>query len=404
MSTEKQEQQETPTGTQREFREYALGNVNVEHLDVHPIAGLGIPKKKARHLMFLAEHWEPPRWPDDHEKTGVVNGFDKNFWNTPYARRAIRVHTTETATQAVAEDNASQLATMVGDPDHESDVSGLHAINQLSDWLVNSENLKMIFLSSSMGSGKTSFSLLLFEIYYNHFHRLEKAMDDSVVMPEFAANFDISPPRGVNFKQINEYPTFKEWVQDGKSETDNKAFLFDEGSTALTAQSGENQEKVVEKMNELVKKSRKGGVKLIIWVGHDGKDIAPLIRSLCDYVEKPDLKKAEFYQGVRNRKGVGHLFSIDGIPESSNWNYDTNDTADWVWGDEAGSEGYDDDDLKRIRNERIVRLYKTFDHLTYSDIGEVFDISESQVGNIIQAHEDDISIETTPDVAKMGAD
>lgn len=404
MNKKEQEQQGTLTGAQREFREYALGNVNVEHLDVHPIAGLGIPKDKARHLMFLAEHWEPPQWPEDHEKTGVVDGFDKNFWNTPYARRAIRVHTTETANRAASEGNASQLATIIGDQNHESDISGIHSINQLSDWLVNSENLKMVFLSSSMGSGKTSFSLLLFEIYYNHFHRLEKAMDESVVMPEFAANFDISPPQGVDFKQINEYPVFKDWVQDGKSETDNKAFLFDEGSTALTAQSGENQQKVVEKMNELVKKSRKGGVKLIIWVGHDGKDIAPLIRSLCDYVEKPDLKKAEFYQGVRNREGVGHLFSIDGIPESSNWNYDTNDTADWVWGDEAGTDGYDEDDLREIRNKRIVRTYKTFEDVTYSDIGEVFGISESAVGKIMKQYRDKITVETTPEVAKMGAD
>lgn len=403
MNKKEQEQQGTLTGAQREFREYALGNLPVEHLDVHPIAGLGIPKDKARHLMFLAEHWEPPQWPEDHEKTGVVDGFDKNFWNTPYARRAIRVHTTETANRAASEGNASQLATIMGDQNYESDISGIHTINRLADWLIRSDKLKMIYLSSSMGSGKTNFGLLLLEIYYDHFRRLHKSTDQPVNMPEFGANFDVNPPKDVDFQQINEYPNFKDWVQDGKSETDNKAYFFDEGSTALTAQSGDNQQIVVEKMNELIKKSRKGGVKLCVFCGHDSKDVAPLIRSLCDYVEKPGIKKADFYQGVRNRQGKGHLFSVDGIPETS-WEFDTNSTADWDWGDDVGDEGFSDDDLKRIRNERIVRLYKSFKDLTYSDIGDVYDISESQVGNIINNHKDDVTVETTPKVAKMGAD
>lgn len=260
----------------------------------------------------------------------------------------------------------------------------------------------MIFLSSNMGSGKTDFALTLFEIYYDHFHRLEKAKDESVNMPEFAANFDVNPPKNVDFRRINEYPTFKEWVKDGKSETDNKAYFFDEGSSVLTAQSGENQEMVVKKMNELIKKARKGGVKLMIFCGHDGRDLAPLIRALCDYVEKPNTKKADFYQGVRNRQGVGHLFSVDGIPQT-NWNYDTNDTAEWIWGEDAGDE-ITESDLREERNIRMTRMYETFDHITYEKLGQVYDLHPSTISEIINDLREEITVDTDQKVAEIGAD
>ena len=86
MSTQNQNsRQETPTGTQREFREYALGNLDVDHLDVHPIAGLGIPEPKRQALMFMADNYEPPTLPDGR----VVDGYPRDFWDTDFARRAI---------------------------------------------------------------------------------------------------------------------------------------------------------------------------------------------------------------------------------------------------------------------------------------------------------------------------
>ena len=370
------EQGQTPTGTQREFREYALDNLEVDHSDVHPIAGLGIPPEIRRVLMFMADNYSPPRYEDGR----VVEGYPRDFWETDLAQRAVRKHATDTATTAVREDNVSQLATMVGQPSHDSDISGLHEIADLEDWLVQNEDCMLIYIASLMGRGKTDFASLIFELIDHHYQRLRDSIDDYSTVPEFAANFALDPASGSDAEVdlVNDYPTLRsEWFQDeGSSADDVRWFIFDEASSELTAQNAANAQKVVERMGSLVKKMRKHGVNLIV-IGHDRQDVHPAIRSMCKYIDKTSKKQAKIYEGIQQREPYNLQLEIGGIPETS-WSYDTNDSAVWSWGDgiEDDDVGMDPEEVSEYVKDQMIlqatRAYLDHDSLTQSDAADLF--------------------------------
>jgi hypothetical protein len=377
--TEK-DRQNRPTGTQREFREYARGQLNVEHLDVHPIAGLGIPEDKRQALMFAADVYEPPKHPDGSK----VEGFPRDFWNTSFARRAVKKHTTDAATEAVEKDNVSQLATMVGDPSHQNDISGLKTTNKLVDWLINTEQCKVIYCAATMGRGKTDWSLLLLELIEHQYRQAKQMQDsDNIPTPEFATNFKVETPDHIDaqIQEFHNYDNFLEWAEDGSSD-DVRWFIFDEASTELTAQSGANAQKVAEVFAPFVRKMRKSGINMIT-IGHDKSDVHPAIRAVASYIHKPDVKVAKIYEGVKNREPYGHYLTLDGVPPTS-WSYNTDDVAEWDWGSQV-DDGPDVEELdnsdKHIskeewikqRNDWMASMHEA--GLSYADVGQVFDLS-----------------------------
>jgi len=355
--TRQEDVEETPTGTQREFREYARGNLDVDHHDVHPIAGLIQDDDVRDVLMFMAENYEPPRNADGT----IVDGFPRSFWETDFARRATKKFTTETASKAVQEDNVSQLSYITGLPSYQSDVSGLHAIEQLADWLVNSEQCKLVYLAALMGAGKTDLSCLMLEVINYNYERVAETVEEDVELPrpEFAANFEVDAGDAATVRHIDNYDDLVEWGEQGSSD-DDRWFIFDEASTELTAQSGANAQDVAEIFAPFVKKMRKMGINMVV-IGHDRGDVHVAIRSLADYVDKRDLKTASFYAGISNREPIEHLFDLGGIPETS-WQFDTDDTADWSWGSavddgEPADLGLSEEEVKEEIAERAARLY-----------------------------------------------
>jgi len=392
------------TATFRELREYAAGDLDVGHQDVHPIAGL-IPDERARSaLMFLAENYDPP------EKWVRKGLLPRNFWETDFARRAVTQWGTHVATEAVANGNLTQASYVTGLPSYRSDVSGLHAINQLVDWLVHSEQCKLIYMAALMGRGKTDLSLTFLEVIDDHFERLRRSlkqmgMDSAageVPRPDFAANFAAEAPGDTEIREIHDFPTLQEWAERGSSD-EVRWFIFDEASTELTAQSGANAQKVAERMAPFVKKMRKMGVDLIV-IGHDKGDVHPAVRSLADFVGKTGTKTASFYAGINDREPQGHLFDLAGIPPTS-WDYDTDDTADWSWdrsGDLDDVEDVDDDSMTRDEFERAIkeragRLYAlTPDDVTLENVAsavstEDFSISRTTVSRYAKRTEPSVN-------------
>ena len=374
----------------REAREYVRGNLDVDHSDAHPIAGLVEDDEVREMLMFMAETYDPSflaQRIEDMEGVEMTaeevrDEMPRSFWETEFARETIRKHATDLATTAVREGNLSQTAFMAGLPSYRSDISGLHAIHQLREWLVHSEQCKLIYMAALMGRGKTDLAITFFEVIHDHYARLrdaareEDGLDESEIPePEFAANFDVSAPDGsdVEVREIRSERDMLDWA-DGGSSDEVRWFIFDEASTALTAQSGSNAQKVAERMAPFVKRMRKIGVNMIV-IGHDKGDVHVAIRSLADFVDKTGLKTASFYSGITNREPSGHLFDVDGIPATS-WTFDTDDMAEWTWiADEEGGEasldepqGMTDKEFKHELEERGARLWDAFDDLTQDDV------------------------------------
>lgn len=382
---------EDATAAFREFREYARGDLDVAHHDVHSFAGL-IEDDRTRHaLEVIAESYHR------RDANGeIIEDLPRDVSETEFMRRARKKYATDVATKAIAEGNLTQTSYITGLPSYKSDISGLHAINQLADWLVHSEQCKLIYMAALMGRGKTDLSVTFFEIIHDHFRRIERSLkeqglDDAaarVPTPEFAANFHIETPDHIDIevKEIHSEEELLDWAEGGSSDLE-RWFIFDEASTELTAQSGANAQKVAERMAPFVKKMRKLGINMIT-IGHDKGDIHVAIRSLADFVSKAGVKTASFYAGINKREPTGHLFDVSGIPETS-WQYDTDDTAEWSWSGEEESEIEDDRDpletdaFREWRNERVKMLYHEFNGLTQEDIGKAIGLDQRTVSDIV---------------------
>jgi predicted XRE-type DNA-binding protein len=130
----------------------------------------------------------------------------------------------------------------------------------------------------------------------------------------------------------------------------------------------------------------------MVVIGHDKGDVHPAVRSLADFVDKPSLKTARFYAGIENREPSGHLFDLNGLPETS-WNYDTDDVAEWTWqADEDGEQAeaevgdYSEQEVRDWRDERIARLYDQTD-LSQRDLADALGVSQGLVSDAVQTVE-----------------
>lgn len=365
-------------GPIRELREYARGALDVDHNDVHPAAGLVEDGAVRRLLAFAEAEYEP------------VEDMPRDFWETDFARRIIRREAGETAARAVRDGDPNRAAYLTGIPSYKADVSGMDAVDRLTEWLIESEKCKLIYIAALMGRGKSALAVKFLELIHRYYHRVEAAVEEAQPpTPEFAANFHIEPTReDVDVGLIQSWPDLQEWADRGSSD-DVRWFIFDEASTELTAQSGANAQDVAETMGPFVKKMRKKGVNMVV-IGHDRGDVHVAIRSMADFVSKSTLKKASFFEGIKKRQPIGHILSVEGLPDSS-WEFDTDDMAEWNWGDradlreETGGE-FTEDDLRAVRNERLTRLYWGTD-LSQSDLADYFDISQPTVSDVIDRYE-----------------
>lgn len=381
--------------TFREARELSQGRLDVDHDDVLPTAAIVRDDAHRQLLHFMQRSWDGSGSDD----------LPNDFWDTKFGRHALEQAGTRTMTQAVNDGNISQTSYMTGLPSYRSDVSGLHALQQLGDWLFHSEQCKLIYIAALMGRGKTDLSCLMMEVVNWQYQRIQASADEfdrvenELPFPEFAANFAVNATDdGVHVEEIRTERALLDWAEGGSSD-DIRWFIFDEASTELTAQSGANAQNVAETFAPFVKKMRKKGINLIV-IGHDKNDVHPAVRALADYVDKPSLKSAEFYAGISNREPTGELFTVDGVPETS-WEYDTDDTAEWTWMAEEDegdggvpmvpeSEVVTDDELRDMRDERMARVYDATD-VSQSALADAFGVSQTTVSNAIRSFENNTS-------------
>jgi predicted XRE-type DNA-binding protein len=393
------------TGPMRELREYARGNLDVDHRDISHISGLVDSEEILELLLFAEAEYDPEP------------GMPPSFWKTQFAQEILKRHASRRATRAINNGNRSVAAYLSGTPSYDSDVSGLQAINTLSRWLIESEQCKLIYAAALMGRGKTDFALLLLEIIQDHYRRIRSTVgsDHEIPRPEFATNFRARPPEGSE-TTVREIHRFSELLERGErgSSDDVRWFVFDEASSELTAQSGANAQEVAEVFAPFVKKMRKMGINMIV-IGHDRRDVHPAIRSVASFVDKTGTKTAEIYEGIKQREPYGHKLSISGIPPTS-WRFDTDDVASWEWdarledleGAEDGSELEDRDDLiardewLSWRDQRIASIYYGTD-LSQRDVAEAFDVSQSTISEACSSVSPE-QIESVPAEPRAGAD
>jgi len=379
------EREDSLRAAAEELREYSRGSLEESsHRDVDRTAGL-VRESGVRDLLIFARQ--------AYERHSTQE--DPDYHSTRWYQIRLDRAASRTATRAVESGNISQMTYIRGWVEYESDVSGLHAIRQMENWLCASENTKLVYIAALMGRGKTDLALTLLQVARHYFDRLRDAAPAEVEVPEveLAANLDVETGEdGPEVRTIQSFDDLLEWT-DGGSSDDERWFIFDEASTELTAQSGANAQDVAEVMAPFVKKMRKVGINMIV-IGHDKRDVHPAIRSMADFVDKTGLKTCSVYSGIKNREPAGHMFDLSGIPPTS-WEFDTDDMAEWSWGDalgevEGGPSGPSEQELKRMMAVRAAELHERVDSVTRA---EALDMVSSE----------DVSIsDTMLDKAKRG--
>jgi hypothetical protein len=142
---------------------------------------------------------------------------------------------------------------------------------------------------------------------------------------------------------LSSFGQLEEWIQQDGDPMENpdqtpKLFIFDEASSAAGGSGGDGYQ-TKKKMGPLAYKIRKYNGSLIV-IGHDGKDVHPLIREMGKCINKEGKKRATFYDDVKNRSGVGEDETFEGIPPT-NWRYDDKEATDWSW-----SRGDEDEEIE----------------------------------------------------------
>jgi len=329
-----------------ELRQYSIGDLaEADHADVSRAAALVRDDDVREMLVFASQAWAKHRNPakNDEDKT--------QFWDTEWASRRLEQQATDMATDAVGAGNVSQMEFVTGMPEYESDVSGLHALQDMEHWLLDSEEIKVTYLADYMGTGKTEFVHLCAEVV-----EFRSSRRDDLAGAEFVANIPTS-----DFPTITGWDDFKTWVEKGSIDS-NRWAIIDEGSQMLTGYS-DDREAVERLMSRLVKLARKHGVNLII-IGHTGMDLHADLRRLCDYVEKPSQKTARVYLSVKRGQGAGHLFDLDGLPPARDYGFESDDEAVWSWDgaleDESGPE-LDEQTVRHLIAKRAATLAEQSD-------------------------------------------
>mgnify|MGYP006278869063 CR=1 FL=1 len=386
-------------GPMRELREYVRGVLDVDHQDVSRIAGLVEDDEIREILVFASQVYDPSAHPD----------LPPSFWDTEWAQRLVELYGTEAAADAIESGDNKKAAYLTGIPNYSRDMSGVDAEDELEDWLCHEDPCKVVYLAALMGRGKTSFAVRCIQAVYRHYKRARKIAEETdgldpknVPTPEFATNFAIDVPEGVDvdWQLIDNHEDLVEWAEEGSSDQ-IRWFWFDEASSELTAQDGSNAQKVVKKMNTLVKKARKNGINIGV-IGHDKGDVHILFRSLADFVHKPELKRVTVFEGINKREPVNPKFSLRSVPDAT-WGYDTEDMAEWSWGDEDAedgepADGISEDQLLETEYRIIARTYYRNDDLSYRAVGDLVGCGKDKVGDAVACFDpEELGLEVSAD-------
>jgi hypothetical protein len=389
-----------------ELRMAALGEspADVKGLDEH--GGLVQDGRVLDVLSTLQEAYDPAEYLDDETARQMPRNIaDTDVWESVMAVAANRA-----ASRAVSTGDIRTAEFLTGSQDWSSDQSGMHTRSRLERWLCETEQTRVVYIAAPMGRGKTSLAVSFLQVVWRNYQRARESMKEMVDAddlppgvsfddvlppePEFCANFDVDAPDASDaaVAEVHNYDDLlaeqgpgSGWIPADASSDDERWLIIDEASTELTAQSGENAQKVAEIFAPFVKKMRKKGVNLIV-IGHDGGDVHVAIRSIADFVDKASTKSAAVYRSIKNRDGQGHLFDLNRIPDAT-WAYDTDDVAEWSWGSAEGEDGdvLDDETRRELRDQNIRRIYASIEEVTQSDLADAYDLRQATISTIINS-------------------
>ena len=310
--------------TPPQFREHQDG-YGQRDPEAHAHTGLTRDAELSRFLSVFAEEYDPT--PGEHVTHEEARDLPGRAEDTDLHKSITQMEATEVARAALDAGDMQTLKHQTGDVGQRADVSGLKAMTTLKAFLTGPA--PMFYEWAEPGTGKSNFALLLGQLWTREHPGGLVASNIRTLRESDEWTDDEGETRD---GWLSSFGELEEWMQqDGdpmENEQTPKLFIFDEASSSAGG-SGSSGYQTKQKMGPMAYKIRKYGGSLIV-IGHDGKDVHPLIREMGVCIHKEDLKRATFYQDVKNRKGVGRLAEVEGIPQTD-WRYDDKEATSWSW-------------------------------------------------------------------------
>ncbi|ACV10987.1 conserved hypothetical protein [Halorhabdus utahensis DSM 12940] len=345
--------------TAAQTREYLEGH-GVRDPKAGPQAGIIRDPHISRTAAIAREDYDPNLLDEPGEMPADL--LDADPWQD-----IVAVEETETIREAMDAGDMPSLKHITGDAGQRADVSGLEAIGDLRDHVTG--DAVIIYLWAPPGRGKTDFALLLSQLY-------EEAHPGA----ETGSNIRTWTEKD---EWIPTYPDLMDWMEADEEavlagDVEDKLFIFDEASSHASGR-GEDGYEAGQKLGPLVYKIRKYGGSIII-IGHDGKDVHPVVREMATCIKKTSKKSANVFETVNNRRGMNKLLEIDGIPATDH-TFNTNEPTAWRWDGtgeddgvpEPGSVAYD------VALWTVVKCKQ--DGLTHRETAQYVPYSKSWVGD-----------------------
>jgi hypothetical protein len=317
--------------TPAQAREWQEGRGHRDADEVHAHGATVRDEQLSRYLSILETHYDP----STAEKPSQMPGQSKDL---RHVRATVAMEGTETFRKAMDSGDMQTIKHFTGDRGQRADISGIKAIDKIRSLMTGPA--PMFYEWAEPGTGKTNFAALLGQLWVEEHDEDARVASNVRTLEETDDWTDEDGHERDGW--LSSYGELDDWIkQDGDPMHNRqrpKLFIFDEASSSAGG-GGKSGFEAKTKMGPLAYKIRKYSGSLIV-IGHDGKDVHPLIREMGVAVHKEDLKAATFYEDVQNRDGVNPIMSVSGIPETD-WRYDDKEPTAWSWrtGDEEDEDG-----------------------------------------------------------------
>jgi hypothetical protein len=362
------------------MQEYLSGNHQRDASHVPSYIG-EIGDQQAREVLIAARQ----AWRRRAEQGDLGDDQPARFVDTEFGKTIYRSSAARTANIAVSQGDSARMRHFAGAPDQQADISGIEAIEDLHE--IVDEDVPQFYIWGQQGAGKTDFSVFLAQISCRQNPALLVGSNIRSLREahEYVPNYDAlmdwmttcsTPDCDVQLSESN--PRCPDHGRPAP-----KLFVFDEASSHASGR-GSDGFSAASKLGPLIYKIRKYGGGYVV-IGHDGKDIHPIVRELSTCVHKESKKDATFYESVDNRRGVGEKLSLTGIPPTD-WAFDTLEATSWAWeADEdeleaeamALAEEKAEEDVEEQIEEIVVNMAEN--GVSQSQIAEIVPWSQSTV-------------------------
>jgi DNA-binding NarL/FixJ family response regulator len=362
MSTSEPEVDSRPV--EAEFREYALGRLpKQKHHDVYEWAGLVRDPVVAAHLAFAEANYRPSGdMPDE-------------FVKTVYCQEILKKYGTISATVALETRNTSHLSFFSGLVSYQTDVSGIQTLMNIQQ-MIRDIPVFIAYIYGIMGYGKTDFAFLLLEIFISIYGR------ENIVLAANIESADLDSTI-THYSELIEILSDRRARMQAGEDVEPIVMIIDEAAQIFTG-SGSDQQKA-KHLAKLLKLARKANANMLL-IGQDGKDIGPSLRTLCTaFVHKESQKKAAFYHDVVDRRGVGKIMGLSGVPATSFEDWSTYDEGEFVFDPDAAGEDGESvtqaelDELMEEHKREMIALLAWSTELTNDEIAELYEVSSKTV-------------------------